>query len=261
MSILPHSPRSSHRNFNVREVQVGDNDPTAFTMSFHFGDDDGTTTPPEPIPPRPGPSGPKPRTLFDSAKIERSDGFFIPRRATTKDGTPIAPYFVPAKPTATAKPATMPQDKPQDAETTVPRSVARVQLVEGSWRSEPYRRTADGWRGETSGKTLGLDVIDRAYRAARVAILSAPAAELDLDELLTRKPGVDEPSEADRQWNARHASNQRGYWVPTEYRRPFDARRLTRYESDNFRREAPRSVRRAASAGDARGRRRPAGAR
>lgn len=260
MSILPRSPRSSQHNFNVREVQVDDNDPTAFTMSFRFGDDDGTTTPPEPIPPRPGPSGPKPRTLFDSAKIERSDGFFIPRRSHNRAGELVAPYFIPAKPTATTKPATKPQDKPQDAETTVPASVARVCLVEGSWRSEPYRRTADGWRGETTAKTLGFDVIDRAYGSGRVAILSAPAAELDLDELLTRRPG-DEPTAEDREWHAKHASNQRGYWVVGEYRRPFDAKRITKYESDSFRREAPRSVRRAAAAGDARGRRRPAGAR
>lgn len=266
MSILPGSSRVAQRNFATRQIEVDDADPRAFQVDFFGGarPDDDRHEPPAPKPSPRRPDGP--RTLFDSKRVQRPDQFFIPRRATAKDGTPIAPYRVPGKPEP--KPTTKPQEapvkaqhEPQDAATDVPASVARVCLVEGTWRSEPFRRSADGWRGEQTGKTMSFDTIDRAYRSGKIAIMSAPAAELDLDELLTRKPGVDEPSAEDREWNARHASNQRGYYVVGEYRASWTAQRYTRHEFEHFQRNAPRSAIRAAASGESRGRRRPVGSR
>ena len=260
MSILPGSSRVAQRDFTTRQVEVDDADPLAFQVDFFGGSRPGDDRP-EPPASKPSPRRPDgPRTLFDSKRVERSE-FHIPRRATTKDGTPIAPYRVPGKPEP--KPAAKPQDapaKPQDEPQTVPASVARVCLVEGTWRSEPFRRSADGWRGEQTGKVMSADVVARAYRSGRIAILSSEPAERDLDELLTRRPG-DEPSDEDRQWNARHASNQRGYWVLGEFRPSWKTSRLMPHELDHFQRNAPRSAIRAAASGESRGRRRPVGSR
>lgn len=258
MSILSGSSRVAQRDFATRQVEVDDGDPRAFQVDFFGGSRPGDDRH-EPPAPKPSPRRPDgPRTLFDSKRVQRPDQFFIPRRATTRDGVPIAPYRVPGKPEP--RPAAKPQHDPQDDPQDVPASVARVCLVEGTWRSEVFRRSADGWRGEQTGKTMSPDTIARAYRSGKIAIMSAPAAELDLDELLTRRPG-DEPSAEDREWNARHASNQRGYYVVGEYRASWTAQRYTRHEFEHFQRNAPRSAIRAAASGESRGRRRPVGSR